>query len=107
VQTTAAKSIGEIIADNFCKYREQACWQGVGAMKSGVSRINTCMVSRAHMGRSVALSANVTSGPVTALINVRKTELFYRRYFKVDNSTVKGYFLTKFCGSFRDTMQCA
>jgi len=36
-------------------------------------------VSRA-MDRSVVLSANVTSRPVTALVNVTATEIFHRRY---------------------------
>jgi len=55
-----------------------------------------------HMGRCVVLSARVTSGPVTALINVTETAIFPRRYLKINNSTVNEYFITKFCGYFKD-----
>jgi len=48
------------------------------------------------MGSCVVLPANVTSAPVTALFNVTETEIFYRRYLKINNSTVKEYFLKKF-----------
>jgi len=40
------------------------------------------------MGRSVVLSAKVTSRPVIALINVMETDTFCRRYLKINNSTV-------------------
>jgi len=41
------------------------------------------------MGRSTVLSSNVTSRPVTALINVTETVIFCSRYLKINNSTVK------------------
>jgi len=58
------------------------------------------------VGRNVVLSANVTPGPVTALINV--TEIFCRRYLKSNNFTVNEHFLTKFCVSIKDIfrIQC-
>jgi len=54
------------------------------------------------VGRNIVLSANVTSGQVTALINVTETGIFCRRYLKINNSTVNNYFLTKFCSSVKD-----
>jgi len=36
---------------------------------------------------------------MTALFNVMETVQFCRRYFKINNSTVKEHYLTKFCGS--------
>jgi len=62
-------------------------------MKFGVSRGFTRL-----MDRSIVLSANVTSGPVTALTNVTETDIFCRRCLKINNSTVNEYCLTKFCG---------
>jgi len=44
------------------------------------------------MDRSVVLSAKVTSRLVTALINVTETDIFCRRYFKINNSTVMNIF---------------
>jgi len=41
------------------------------------------------MGRSVVLSADVTSGPVTAPINALETEIFCRRHLKINNFVVK------------------
>jgi len=77
--------------------------QTVAAMKSGVSRVNSCTVSRPPMGRSIVLflSANVTS----VLINVAEIEIFCRRYLKISDSSVNEYVLTKFCGAFRDTFR--
>jgi len=49
------------------------------------------------------ISANVTPGPVIALIKVvLETEIFRHRYLKYNNSTVKQYFTANFCGSFID-----
>jgi len=55
-------------------------------MKSGVLQltVNNCMVSACLMGRSNVLSVNITSGPVTALITVRKTGIFCRGYLKTN-----------------------
>jgi len=65
-------------------------------MKSGASLVNSCMVFTHPMGRSIVLSAKVTSRPVTAPINVMATDIFCRRYFKINNSTVNEYFLKNF-----------
>jgi len=43
------------------------------------------------MDRSVVLSAKVTSGPVTALIDVKATDIFSRRYLKIINPAVNEY----------------
>jgi len=85
----------------------QDCWLAnvvteIGAMKSGVSRVNCCMVFTRPMCTSVVLSAKVTFRPLTALINMTETDIFCRRYFKINTFTVNGYFLTKFCNSFKD-----
>jgi len=54
------------------------------------------------MFRSILLSANITSGPVIGLINITEYEIFHPPYLKINNSTVKEYFLIKFCGSFKN-----
>jgi len=54
------------------------------------------------VGWSIVLSANVTSGP-SELINVTEIKMFSHRYLKLNNSTAKEYFLTKFCGYFRNS----
>jgi len=48
------------------------------------------------------------SGPMTVLFNVMETALFCCQSLKINSSTVKEYFLTKFCNSFRDIfrIQC-
>jgi len=49
------------------------------------------------MGKSVVLLAKVTSGLVTSLLNVMETDIFCRRYLKINDSTVNEHFPTKFC----------
>jgi len=62
------------------------------------SNVNSCMVSHAHSDHVQLKSEEFA---VTALIHVTETEIFCRRYLKINNSTVKEYFSTKFRG-FRD-----
>jgi len=59
------------------------------------------------IGKSVVLSAKVTSGPVTVLTNVTETGMLCRRHLKINNSTVNEYFLTKFCDVFKYSESCA
>jgi len=66
--------------------------QKVITRKSGVSRVNSCSVSRAISAGTLFLS-RPESGPVAALFNTMKTARCCRRYL-----TVKEYYLTKFCG---------
>jgi len=77
-------------------------------MKSGASFVNSCTAFTCFMDRSIVLSANITSRPVTALINMMETGIFCHRYLKINNSTVNEYFLTQFCGYFKDIfrIQC-
>jgi len=78
------------------------------AMKSGVSRVNSCSVSHhAPYGQKYYSCQQMSlpeSGPMTALFNIMETMLFCHLYLKINNSTVKEYFLTKLHGSFR--IQC-
>jgi len=55
----------------------QNCWLArVGAMKPVFHGFNSCTVFTCPMGKSNVLSANVTSVPVTALINIKETDIF-------------------------------
>jgi len=52
--------------------------QEVGAIKSGVSRVNSCTFFTRSISSSVVLSAKIISGPITALINATVTDIFCR-----------------------------
>jgi len=68
--------------------------QGVGAMKSGISRVNSCTISRALWAGT--LSCQQTLLQVTALINAMETGVFCCQYLKINNFTINVYFLMKF-----------
>jgi len=69
--------------------------QGVGATKSGASWVNSCTVFHAPYGQEHCSVDKCHTGPVTALVNMTETGVFYLRYLNINNSTVNKYFLTK------------
>jgi len=66
--------------DPIVYWAEVRTGQGVETMKPDVSRLSSCAMRSLtrSVGRSIILTAIVSSGSVTALINLMETEILCR-----------------------------